>query len=298
MANANLPRLHDLFPKLFSGDSGCDPHAHWLKWMDYCQKHNLNDQQKMAEFQMTLDFGARTWIAEKRFNAVNALRDAFISYFSGYSSREATLEAFRSCQWDGVESVDVYAGRLRRLGAQLNMNADLLKDQFLQGLPFECKQSVVMSGVNNLDDYVHLAQRYADLQKHRKPLAIPQVSFSMQNDLVNNKIDGLIDCVQQLAVVMKNDRHRDHYDQQDRGRNRNRYRSDSRNRHSISRDRKNRSLSREKNKPRHKSPYPSRDSSRSKSGDRTCNFCNKKGHEWRQCFRLEDSIKAGKVKDF
>ena len=307
--NRYLPRLHDLFPKLFTGRGDCNPHAHWLKWLDYCTAHGLNNQQRIDQFLFTLDMDAREWIADHQFQNPVELRDSFVGYFSGFGSREARLEAFRACKWDPVEKVDKYASKLRRLAAQLNIDNDLLKDQFMQGLPFEMRQFIVMSGVNDLNGLVRLAQRFADIQKEKLP-SVPQVSFSVQ-EAMHCKLEGLMDCVKQMAITQQQymafqqaraeerPSRFDSYQSRSRqdSRSRSRDRRDKRDRRDRT-ERRDRSASRDNSRTRNKSPYPGKSRSKSPARDLACHFCGSYGHTWKRCFKLEEQIRSGKLKDF
>ena len=320
--NLPLPRLGDIFLKKFSGEAHCNPYAHWLEWEDYCELYQLTPQQQIDRFKHTLTSDAREWISGKAFQTPNELKDSFIQYFSGFRSREASLEAFRNCKWIPGECIEKYASKIDRLGQRLNMGNDLIREQFLNGFPVDMKIAVIMSGAATLAEMKSKAQRYADLQKEKHVQVASHFSFT------ESKLDSLVREVADLKLTTKSladnsskycsyqhnsrDQSRDRYQNKYRdGRSRDRYRSDSRGR------RPDRSLSRgrytNRSRDRNNDYYRGRRSDRSASRGRQvrvrdptpastnreaydCWYCGQDSHGWKQCVKLAKELAAGNVK--
>lgn len=162
------PRLGDIFKYKFAGNPNENPNAHWLEWEDYCELYNLDQREQVLRFKYTLTGNAREWISVKVFRNPGELKESFISYFSGYTSRESAIEAFRGAKWQQGECVERFANKLTKLGRRLNLNDELIREQFLDGFPLDMKTAIIMSGAADLNAMKVKAQRYADLNKERQ----------------------------------------------------------------------------------------------------------------------------------
>ena len=165
MAVRQVPRLRDMFPRLFSGQDQDSPYSHWLKWEDYCNAYNLTPAQAVDDFKFSLCGDARDWIAGRNFQNPNELKKAFQLYFSGHISEDGSLEAFKSEKWNPPEPVEKFMTRLRRLAAAQNIGDRFVVDQFLTGIPPEMKTAIAMNGGRTIPEVVERAQRYVDLSR-------------------------------------------------------------------------------------------------------------------------------------
>ncbi len=73
-------------------------------------------------------------------------------YFSGIHSSN-----FRSLVYKQGESVEDYASKIRNAAEQLGCNDDLIRDQFLQGLPRNLQVQLSLTGAQNLGQLIELA---------------------------------------------------------------------------------------------------------------------------------------------
>lgn len=319
-------RASDFLPPKFLGNQGQNPMAHWLSFSDYCTMHQLPDAQKIERFKITLGGEARTWIDGKQFANVNALRQRFLEQFSGMHTRDGTVKMFRKEKYRMGEAVESYCTRLRMIANQLNYNQDMVKDQFLDGLPDNVATAASMANADNLDAMVTAAQRYIDRTGSAK-----QVSFSLAAQ------EEMVSSFQNMYVSESDSRDRGRSREQERGRSASRERSGSRNfrqdrfrdnsRDNFRQDRynsqRNRSYSRDRGDSRdrydryNRERGDSRDrydrygSQRGRSRyrtdrnqyrtrnnpnqDKTCDVCKIKGHLWRQCRKLRQMIRDGSV---
>jgi hypothetical protein len=277
----------------------------------------------MDQFKLSLTGEARDWIANKQFQNADELKGAFTLYFSGLLSREASMEAFRALKWSPSESIEKYMKKLCRLAGTLNLGQEILKEQFLNGLPFNMKMFIIMSGAGNLQDLTAKAQRYADLMKEKQQSSVSLgEAFAVQRE--REDIEQLSVCIKDLALnqdrimtmmAKSMERREDRFRHRSQSRDRRNYsrgsRDTSRGRQEYSRD-----SSRGRREQRHMSQERFRNSSRSSDRSRirdqtphrqrdnsqiVCNFCEKKGHTWRQCHMLAnklDNLHKDEKKDF
>ena len=264
-----LPRMGDILQRKFSGEQSCNPYAHWLEWEDYCELYNLTPQQSVDRFKHTLTGDAREWICDKQFNNVAELKDEFIQYFSGLSSRAASLEAFRSLKWTQGECIEKYAKRVIKLGDRLGLGDELVKQQFLDGFPIDMKTAIFMTDPQDLEDMKKMAQRFADLQRERQVQVASH--FAIQSNQ-STQIDMLTREMSELKAITQSLVHQDHF-RAYRPPHREGYRSGANNRGERSRERESRSSDRSYHRSREsrssdRSYHRSRES---RSSDRSYN---------------------------
>ena len=258
MAVANL-RLGDFFPRKFDGGGGDSPLAHWLQYEDYCGVHDVEADVRLTRFRMTLSGQARLWMEGKQFEDLNDLKRRFLEHFSGVHSREASVAAFRSIVYKPGESMDAYLDRIKPLAERLGYQDELVKDQFLHGLPHDVKVAVSMANCDTVADMVVAAQRFSDLQAGR--VSVREVTFAVgEADAVQSQIEILREDMRTLRM------------ENERG-TRGRPRAES----SPGRASRLRV-------PPTVGVRSGRDSQVAKSG--RCNYCNMQGHFWRQCRKL------------
>lgn len=282
---ANL-RINDFLPSKFSGKQGQDPKAHFLSFEDYLTVHDINEIAPIvARFKHTLEGTARLWVEGKQFANLNQLKAAFTQYFSGIHSREASARLFRNIAYSAGESVESYATKIRGAAEQLGYNEDMIRDQFLQGLPHNLQLQLSMSAAQNMQQLIGFAQKYIDLSKASVGF-VDHVNVATASS--NSDIDKLADQVASLARVTA-----DGFSQMTR-RDRSKSRSPSRERNRGRQDRrKNGSQSQ-----RRRSGTPVARAWRT-SGDFRCHYCDQRGHGWKACPTLQRDVCRGKIrKDF
>jgi hypothetical protein len=192
-------REFDFLPTKFSGTAGHDPLAHWLSYEDYATVQALDDANKIQKFKLSLTEEARLWIDGKAFATSAALKEAFISRFSGTPTREGALSAFKNAKLKPGESVEAFVSRLRRNATRVGYNDEVfVKDQFLSGLPDEVRIATVMSNTATLDDAVQSAQKYIDLKG-----TCAQVTFSMGDDSVTGLAEQLASALELRSTASK-----------------------------------------------------------------------------------------------
>ena len=151
-------------PSKFNGDKNQNPRSHFLSYNDYLQIHNIRDVDiQIARFKHTLSGPARVWFENKDFDDLDDLKNRFTQYFSGVHSREANARQFRTLVYKTGENLEEYLTRIRTSANQLGYDDNLIRDQFVAGLPHTVQTRLSMSGRNNLQELVDMAQRYMDL---------------------------------------------------------------------------------------------------------------------------------------
>ena len=283
-------RAADFFPTRFSGEDIGNPYAHWLAYNDYAVLQDFDDNQKLNRFKTSLTGRARLWIEGKDFQNVNDMKRSFLEQFSGMRTRAGTAEMFRNSTFKSGESMETYLARLKQLANQLNYGNDLIKDQFLAGLPKEIRVAASMSGGDDLDELVSAAQKYADLSGMN---TTKEVSFALP---ISDEVEQLRAEIEQLKVnKSKDDRSRSRS-----GDRKSRYNSYDRQARYNSKDREGRSLSRERSRERQYSHSRGRAPHRSSTfnhrsyyrpTNKTCDFCKQRGHLWRQCRQLQAEMR-------
>ncbi len=169
---ANILRINDFLPSKFCGMQGQDPKSHFLSFHDYANVHGLdpdNLDQLIIRFKHTLEGPTRLWVEGKNFENINDLQTSFMRYFSGIHSREANARNFCSLENKQGVSIEDYASKIcnaaEQLGSaeQLGYSDDLIRDQFLRGLPGTLQVQLSLTGAQNLGQLTEFAQKYMDL---------------------------------------------------------------------------------------------------------------------------------------
>ena len=174
--------------------------------------------------------------------------------------------------------MEQFALRLRRAAQLLQYNDDMIKDQFISGLPENIQIAVGIAGPQNLQNTISTAQRYVDMTGSR------EVGFTLPS------VDDVSSSMASLDVQERPSR--DSY-RSSRGRQRHRHRSRSRDSYrgrSGSRDTYRGRSSSAGNYKKGRSPTPGR------TTGKTCDYCGIRNHLWRQCRKLAREMKDGKVK--
>ena len=282
LAIANA-RPSDFLPqKKFGGRPGEDAYSHILEYEYYCRAQNLNAQAQLARFGGTLTGQALIWLDGQNFHGYNELREAFLTYFSGIHSREGAVEQWKTTIYTPGESIDQYLVRLRRLAQRLNYNNELIKDQFLAGLPANIRVNAAING-GNLNEVAQRAQRYIEMTSGSQANVTSGITFQMTD---------LQMALERINVLEEKFGYR--------GRTERRAQTPGRSgeNRSSSRDRDRRN--RERSRSRDRRPYKEQDRrdrsksfdrrrERSKSRDRrSCFWCFEEGHQILQC----DGFKA------
>jgi len=182
--NAQVLRVNDFMPQRFDGKNLSDAPAHILSFEDYCTLQDIdNDGQMVQRFRVTLSGQARLWVEGKQFDTWEELKNSFLQYHSDSHTRESAVASFRGSLYKHGETAEQYLQRLKRLAERLNYNNEMIKDQYISGLPAEAKTAVAMARPANLAECVELAQQFLDLNKHK------EVSFNLQTQSVENVAD-------------------------------------------------------------------------------------------------------------
>ncbi len=310
----NQIRASEFFSSKFAGNTGDCPNAHWCNFKDYCFHQNLQLNNLVNRFKTSLSGQARLWIEGKVFANLNDMKQQFLSNFSGMLTQEGTTKMFRKITYIKGETIEKYLTKIKLIANQLNYNDDLVKDQFITGLPENIAIAASMSGAQNLNQLVPAAQRYQDMTEQK------EVRFSltaMNNLSIHESVED-----QARSDSRSDGYNRSKYDSQAKHRQYSRDRYDNRNpnrdrydNRDLSRDRydnrnhgrdryyhrdRTRSSSRGRQSyrsSRGRSPTPNRQTNnRQRTTDRNCDYCGIKGHLWRQCRKLQGDIRDGKVK--
>ncbi len=119
-----------------------------------------------------LDFGkvqkhacwtGQNWVEGKVLEDLDTPKTTFLQYFLGLHSREASAwHSWSICLLPG-QSMDQDASTIRSAAEKLSYNDDLVRDQFLQGLPKHLQLQLGMAAQQNLHHLIGLAQIYVDL---------------------------------------------------------------------------------------------------------------------------------------
>lgn len=179
--NAQILRVNDFMPQRFDGQTLSDAPAHILSFEDYCQLQNIKeDVPRVQRFRVTLSGQARLWVEGKEFATWDILKKSFLQYHSDSHTRESAVASFRSSSYKHGETAEQYLQRLKRLAERLEYGNDMVKDQYISGLPAEAKTAVAMARPANLAECVELAQQFLDLNKQK------EVSFNLQAHSIEN----------------------------------------------------------------------------------------------------------------
>ena len=287
------PRLSDIIGKKFSGEANSNPYAHWMEWEDFCEAYNLTPQQKVDRFKQTLTADAREWISGKQFQNPDDLKDQFIQYFSGFSSRTASLEAFRGLKWIPGECIDRFAMKVTRLGERLQMGDELIQEQFLNGLPFEMKTAVIMSGAADLAEMKSKAQRFADLQKERQGVS----HFAIQDTGIETLKKEMADLCIITKALVENQKQYLSYEDGGQRRYQERGRFQDKRRYQDSGNFRNRTPSRGRSSSRGRQDYY-RDSSRGRNRDSSRNRYNRDSSRHRDSYQQSRDQSRGRSDSF
>lgn len=162
-------------PRKFSEQTFVSPAAHILSFNDYLKAHNVqDDRQKIFRFAMSLEGKPRRWMEDKEFASYEDLKRDFLGYHSGMLSRESSARYFRNLHFELGETIPEYLTRLKDCAKRLGYGPDMIKDQFLSGLPEKLLNLVGTMGDRPIEDIVGAAQRQLDLAKaDSKPLILP-----------------------------------------------------------------------------------------------------------------------------
>ncbi len=193
MAN-NQIRDSEFFPPKFAGNTGDCPNAHWCNFEDYCFYQNLQLNNLQAgqlnnlvnRFKTSLSGQARLWIEGNVFANSNDMKQQFVSNFSGMLTLEGTPKMFRKITYIKGETMEKYLTKIKLIANHLNYNDDLVKDQFITGLPENIAIAASMSGAQNLNQLVQAAQHYQDMTEQK------EVGFSliaMNNPSIHESVE-------------------------------------------------------------------------------------------------------------
>lgn len=183
-------RASDYLPARYNGENIDEAPAHILSFTDYAELHTLNDAQKIQKFKITLSGAARLWYEGKAFADFDDLKDQFLAYFSAAHTRESAVAAFRSCSLKLSETAEQYRQRVERFADRLGYNAEMVKDQFLAGLPSEVRTGVTMARPQNVNDCVRLTQQFIDLNRP-KEVTFASVQQEKEIDTLRGEIQKL-----------------------------------------------------------------------------------------------------------
>ena len=215
-------RLSDFLPSKFNGDKNQNPRSHFLSYNDYLQIHNIRDgDMQIARFKHTLSGPARVWFENKDFDDLDDLKNRFTRYFSGVHSREANARQFRTLVYKTGENVEEYLTRIRTSANQLGYDDNLIRDQFVAGLPHTVQIQLSMSGRNDLQELVDMAQRYMDLTTNVGKVTFndnPNNPYAFQSEQVSTQMEKLTEQMASLARVTA-----ERFENVERGRMRSRY---------------------------------------------------------------------------
>ncbi len=202
-ALAQIPNLlpSDFFPDKFDGKGGTSPASHIHSLTDYFQAQGIvGDQERLRRFRTSLKGKAREWYQNRNFAVYADLCRTFIEHFSGFHSRDSSAQKFRKLKYEHPEDMESYLSRLRVLADTLGYNNELIKDQFIQGLPDEVRNYVSILSPPNMEGCVDIAQRVLDSKGYSSSSS---VSFAVDyNTPESSKIEGRLDDIsEQLKQV-------------------------------------------------------------------------------------------------
>ncbi len=284
-------------PQRYNGSDPALAAPHWYSFIDYCEMHQLNDQQKLARFKVTLQGRARNWLQGKVFPNVDAMRNAFIEHYSGIYSREGGKTLWKGLTLQDGESIEAFVARIKPLAERLNKDDDDVQEKIYDVLPDELSEQVEMAG-GTLANTIQLAQRRLDI-KAKKKATVKEVTFRAAEADVRQQMEYL---------ALTNDRYSDRgrsprrsgrsperwgrRRSQDRWRNFSKDRSYSKDRSSTSEYSKERSYTPDRRRGRSsgRSRTPDRRRGRSATPGGVCDYCGKGGHAYRDCYTLENDM--------
>ena len=192
---ADRLRISDFLPQKFHGKDGDDPRSHVLQFNDYAVLHELNDADKMVRFRCTLAGQARNWIENKNFGTFNAMKTAFVRYFTGAHSSLGSTSQFRNSKYKEGETMEKYGNRIRALAADAyeggNPPENVLVSQFLFGLPKSMREKLASTGLNTLQELITRGQLILDMNDGiMEDSSHKEVSFVAQ-DIANEQVEAL-----------------------------------------------------------------------------------------------------------
>ena len=286
-------RVSDFLPGKFSGNKDQDPKSHFLSFHDYLQIHDIaNDDmdQILARFKNTLAGQARIWIEGKVFADLDTLKKTFLRYFSGLHSREASARHFRSIRFLPGQSMDQYASTIRSAAETLGYNDDLVRDQFLQGLPKQLQLQLSMAAQQNLDHLIGLAQKYVDLTTTTGPVSFDdtQAFGTFGDDRIKTMSDAITKLTEQVQNLAKPDTFEKTENRPSRTCGRSPGQRVSRNSQSPRRSSKSPAVTPDRSTDRHRNRNQNKPQ---------CSYCKKFNHTWRDCRKLARDM-SSRSRDF
>ena len=157
----------DFLPARFSGEKNENARAHFMLYEDYLTLQNIppDDPARVQRFASTLSGPAHIWFTDHDFADFNALRNQFLSYFCGMHTREASARQFRLIKYHPGMTVGEYLSEIRACAERLGYGQDMIRDQFLAGLPNALQIQLALQGDRPVLELVQKAQRYLDLSQ-------------------------------------------------------------------------------------------------------------------------------------
>ena len=158
MANApyNVVR-----PPTFYGRDNEDCHSHWLKFQDYIEEINVDENAKIGKFKITLHGDSRMWFEDNKasFTTLALLKTAFLANYSLELSQSEWIAQFRALKLKAGESMPAYRKRVKLVAQKAKItNNVMIVSQFVGGLPDALQPHVCGSSSDNLDVVFHAAQ--------------------------------------------------------------------------------------------------------------------------------------------
>ena len=125
MANAPYNVVH--LPTFYGRDNE-DCHSHWLKFQDYIEETNVDENGKVDKFKITLHGDSRMWYEEKKasFITLALLKTAFLANYSLELSQSEWIAQFRALKLKAGESMPAYRKRVKLVAQKAKITNNMM----------------------------------------------------------------------------------------------------------------------------------------------------------------------------
>ena len=198
----------------FKGETGDEVESHLLRFKDFCDGLDLGEEgsideeaRKLVLFRYTLGGPARQWYAEEKasFITLDDLEKAFRQKYSQFGQTKTEYEnAWRTLKYDGIESLDTYARRVKDLGKLLNLPEETIVHTFIRTMPYHIW--TVIFNKQTMREVLHAAKEATGMYKDQlASQQIPPITSGLTGTIgtapVLNTIENSV--MQVVSTVLK-----------------------------------------------------------------------------------------------
>lgn len=152
-------------PPRFTDQSIVSPMAHILSFADYLESHKVtNEDQKILRFAMSLGGKVRIWMESQEFASFEDLKKEFLDYCWDMS-HEPRVHVLQNMRLEADETAQEYIIRIQECVRGLGYSPDMIKAQFLSGLPEELWKQVKSMRDSSIGEMGEMVQMLMDLTR-------------------------------------------------------------------------------------------------------------------------------------